>query len=75
MTEIVAWVRECRVQPELAIRAATLDAAYAMGVAGESGSLTPGKYADVIAVYGDVLRQVERLAEPAVVIRRGRRYR
>jgi imidazolonepropionase-like amidohydrolase len=37
--------------------------------------LTPGKYADVIAVYGDVLRQVERLAEPVVVIRRGRRYR
>lgn len=75
VTEIISWVRDCRVAPELAIRAATLDAAYAMGAAGESGSLTPGKYADVIAVYGDVLRQVERLAEPVVVIRRGRRYR
>jgi imidazolonepropionase-like amidohydrolase len=75
VTEIIAWVRDCHVAPELAIRAATLDAAFAMGAAGESGSLTPGKHADVIAVYGDVLRQVERLAEPAIVIRRGRRYR
>jgi imidazolonepropionase-like amidohydrolase len=73
--EIVAWVRDCGIDPHVAIRAATLDAAYAMGVAGENGSLTPGKYADVIAVYGDVLRQVERLTDLAVVIRLGRRYR
>lgn len=73
--EIIAWVRECRVDPQAAIRAATLDAAFAMGAAAESGSITPGKYADVIAVYGDVLRQIERLTDLAVIIRHGRRYR
>ena len=73
--EIITWVRECRVDPHAAIRAATLDAAFAMGVAGENGSIAPGKYADVIAVYGDVLRQIERLTDLAVVIHRGRRYR
>jgi imidazolonepropionase-like amidohydrolase len=62
------------VDPHAAIRAATLDAAFAMGAASQSGSITPGKYADVIAVYGDVLRQIERLTDLAVVIRRGRRY-
>jgi imidazolonepropionase-like amidohydrolase len=72
--EIIAWVRECGVDPHAAIRAATLDAAFAMGAASQSGSITPGKYADVIAVYGDVLRQIERLTDLAVVIRRGRRY-
>lgn len=73
--EIIAWVRECGVDPHVAIRAATLDAAFAMGASTQSGSITPGKYADVIAVYGDVLRQIERLTDLAVVIRRGRRYR
>ncbi len=73
--EIIAWVRECGIDPHVAIRAATLDAAFAMGASAQSGSITPGKYADVIAVYGDVLRQIERLTDLAVVIRRGRRYR
>lgn len=73
--EIITWVRECRIEPQAAIRAATLDAAFAMGVAAENGSITPGKYADIIAVHGDVLRQIERLTDLAVVIRHGRRYR
>jgi imidazolonepropionase-like amidohydrolase len=41
----------------------------------EVGTLTPGKYADVLLVRGDVLRQIELLREPAVVLQRGRRVR
>jgi imidazolonepropionase-like amidohydrolase len=59
----------------VAIRAATHDAAAAMRVEHESGTLSPGKYADVIAVRGDVLRNPALLQRVDLVIRHGRRHR
>lgn len=73
--EIDFWVRECGLPVERAIRAATHDAAAAMGVGHESGTLAPGKFADVIAVRGDVLRNPALLQAVDVVIKRGRRIR
>ena len=73
--EIDYWVRECGLPVERAIRAATHDAATAMGVGHESGTLAPGKFADVIAVRGDVLRNPALLQAVDVVIKRGRRIR
>jgi imidazolonepropionase-like amidohydrolase len=61
--------------PMEAIRAATLDAASVMRAAADSGSITPGKYADLIAVRGDPLRHIERLQDVEIVIRHGLRYR
>ena len=61
--------------PAEAIQAATLGAATAMGDEHQSGSVSPGKYADIIAVRGDVLRHIERLQDVEIVIRHGRRYR
>lgn len=61
--------------PAEVIRAATGDAAAALGVAGSTGSLTPGRDADLIAVHGDPLVDLSVLAEPALVVTLGREYR
>ena len=45
-----------------------------MGVGHESGSLAPGKIADVIAVRGDVLRDPALLQSVDIVIKRGGAY-
>ncbi|MFZ2507437.1 MAG: amidohydrolase family protein [Steroidobacteraceae bacterium] len=73
--EIDFWVRNCGIPVERAIQAATHDAAIAMGVGHESGALAPGKYADVIAVRGDLLRHPDLLQFVEIVIKRGRRVR
>ena len=73
--EVDFWVSRCGMPVERAIQAATHDAALAMGVGHESGTLAPGKYADVIAVRGDLLRHPDLLQFVDIVIRRGRRVR
>ena len=73
--EVDFWVRRCGMPVERAIQAATSDAAMAMGVGHESGTLAPGKYADVIAVRGDLLRHPDLLQFVDIVIKRGRRVR
>ena len=73
--EVDFWVRDCGMPVERAIQAATHDAAMAMGVGHESGTIAPGKYADVIAVRGDLLRHPDLLQSVDIVIKRGRRVR
>jgi cytosine/adenosine deaminase-related metal-dependent hydrolase len=73
--EIDFWVRQCGIPVVRTIRAATHDAATAMGVGHESGAISPGKIADIIAVRGDVLRDPGLLQSVDVVIKRGRRVR
>jgi imidazolonepropionase-like amidohydrolase len=46
-----------------------------MGVADEVGTIPPGKYADIIAVNGDVLRYISLLQDVDMVIKRGKRYK
>ena len=58
-----------------AIRAATYWPSVLMGVSDEVGTVTPGKYADIIAVHGDALRHIALLQRVDVVVKRGRRYR
>jgi imidazolonepropionase-like amidohydrolase len=72
--ELEVWVRELGYNPMTAIRKATLDAAKHVGADRDSGSVTPGKYADVIAVPGNPLKDIDFVARPAVVIKHGRRY-
>ena len=69
------WVRELGMEPMTVIRAMTLDAARMMGTDADSGSVTAGKFADVIAVRGDPLRHIDTLRSPGIVIRHGRRFK
>jgi imidazolonepropionase-like amidohydrolase len=73
--ELDIWVREMGVEPMEAIRSATYWPAVLMGVEEEVGTITPGKYADIIAVRGDVLRYINLLQSVDIVIKRGERYK
>ena len=73
--ELDAWVNILGVDPMTAIRAATYWPSLAMKVADDVGTVTPGKYADIIAVKGDVLRHIALLQRVDVVVKHGTRYR
>jgi imidazolonepropionase-like amidohydrolase len=73
--EIWTWVRVFGVEPMAAIRAATYWPAVAMKVEKDVGTIAAGKYADLIAVRGDVLRHPELLQDVDLVMKRGVRYK
>jgi imidazolonepropionase-like amidohydrolase len=73
--ELDAWVSLLGVDPMTAIRGATYWPAVAMKVEKDVGTIAPGKYADIIAVRGDVLRYIALLQRVDVVVKRGTRYR
>lgn len=56
-----------------AIRAATLNAAQALGREGDLGQIAAGRYADLVAVEGDPLRDVRVLEKVAGVIKSGKK--
>ena len=55
-----------------AIRAATINAAKAFGLADSLGAIAPGKVADIIAVEGDPLADVAALGQVRFVMLRGK---
>jgi imidazolonepropionase-like amidohydrolase len=57
--------------PQQAIRAATTSAAEALGKSDDVGALTPGHYADIVAVKGDPSRDVRVLEHPVAVLKGG----
>lgn len=73
--ELEAWVFELGMDPLVALKWASADAAAYLGVADEVGTITPGKIADIITVTGSPLRHFSTLREPAMVFKGGRRYR
>ncbi|WP_312371436.1 amidohydrolase family protein [Stenotrophomonas sp.] len=58
--------------PLQAIRAATLDAAEALGRQTDVGAVEVGRFGDMIAVDGDPLQDVAVLTRPAAVVKGGR---
>ena len=57
--------------PVDALKAATVNAADLLGLAGEIGTIEPGKSADIIAVDGDPLTDVTVLKSVDFVMARG----
>ena len=73
--ELDAWVNEFKIEPMTAIRAATYWPSVMMRVSDQVGTVSEGKYADIIAVRGDVLRHINLLQNVDVVIKHGTRYK
>lgn len=61
--------------PMEAIRSATLSSAQLLGMERDVGSIAPGKFADLVAVEGDPLQDVEKLRAVRGVIKAGREIR
>ena len=72
--ELDAWVN-FGIDPMVAIRAATYWPSVAMKVSDQVGTVSEGKYADIIAVRGDVLRHINLLQNVDIVIKHGKRFR
>jgi imidazolonepropionase-like amidohydrolase len=73
--ELDAWVNAFGIDAMTAIRAATYWPSVAMKVSDQVGTVTEGKYADIIAVRGDVLRHINLLQDVDIVIKHGRRWK
>lgn len=73
--ELDVWVNKFGFDPMYTIRAATYWPSVAMGVDKDFGTITPGKYADIVAVKGDVLRHIALLQDVDMVIKKGKRYK
>jgi imidazolonepropionase-like amidohydrolase len=54
-----------------ALRAATMSAAHAVGLARDIGLLSPGRFADVIGVEGDPLKDLRNLQRVTFVMKQG----
>ena len=73
--ELDVWVNRLGVPPMEAIQAATYWPAKFMGVEKTSGTLVAGKYADIIAVRGDVLETIGLLQNVPFVMKGGTVYK
>ena len=73
--ELEVWVNRLGVPAIDAIRAATYWPAVAMKRDADYGSVTEGKYADIIAVKGDALRHIALLSRVDIVVKHGRRVK
>jgi len=61
--------------PLLTIKAATYWPAVAMKVEKDYGTISEGKYADIIAVKGDVLRYINLLQDVDLVMKHGKQVK
>ena len=73
--ELDVWVNEFGFDPIYTLKAATYWPSVVMGVDDEVGTVSKGKYADIIAVKGDVLRHISILQDVDIVIKHGKRYK
>lgn len=73
--ELDVWVNRFGFDPMYTIRAATYWPAVAMGVEKDFGTVSEGKYADIIAVKGDVLKHIALLQDVKLVVKKGKRYK
>jgi len=72
--ELAAWV-DLGMTPMQAIAGATRWPAAWLKREKDFGTLAPGRYADIIAVHGDVLKHIDLLQRVDLVIKNGVRIR
>ncbi len=58
-TRELGWFVKAGMTPEQALRTATMNAAELLGKSGELGAVAPGYYADLVAVEGDPLANID----------------
>lgn len=63
---------EAGMRPGAALLAGTSNAARLIGLEAEMGTLTPGKWADIVAVPGNPLTDIRTTERPLFVMQRGR---
>jgi imidazolonepropionase-like amidohydrolase len=73
--EVDVYVSQFGMTPLAAIQTGTINAADLMGWSDKVGTLTPGKWADVIAVEGDPLKDVKLLQDVKFVMKGGVVYK
>lgn len=73
--ELAVWVDVMEFSAMDTLRAATYWPAVMMGVSDKLGTVSEGKYADIIAVKGDVLRYINKLSDVTLVMKGGVIYK
>lgn len=73
--ELDVWVNVMGIPPQETLRSATYWPARMMKVADKWGTIMPGKYADIIAVRGDVLKHINLLQRVDFVMKGGKVYK
>ncbi len=73
--ELESYVRDYGMSPLAALQTATLNAADLMGWTDKAGDLAPGKWADVIAVSGDPLKDITTTQHVTFVMKSGVIYK
>jgi imidazolonepropionase-like amidohydrolase len=73
--ELDVYVNQFGMTPLAAIQTGTVNAADLMGWTAKTGSLDPGKWADIIAVSGDPLADVKLLQHVSFVMKAGVIYK
>jgi len=68
------WAYSEALKPLEAIRAATIDGAWFMGLDGQLGSITIGKLADLVVLNGNPLEDIRKTNDIAFVMQGGRLY-
>ncbi|HKC64895.1 MAG TPA: amidohydrolase family protein [Pyrinomonadaceae bacterium] len=67
----IEWLVKAGLSPLEAIRAATIDAAKLLGMEDRIGEIKEGKLADIIAIKGDPLRDINSLEQVQFVMKNG----
>ncbi len=73
--EFEVYVRDFGMTPLESLRTGTLHGADLMGWSDRAGALEPGKWADVVAVPADPLKDITTLQHPVFVMKSGQVYR
>ena len=61
--------------PAAALMTSTQGSAKLLGIDGDTGTLEAGKYADIVAVPGDVLKNIRATEHPTMVMKHGKNVR